>query len=120
MRGLTDGRGADAVLEAVGSPAATRLAVDLVRPGGVVSSVGVHTEEHFAFSPGEAYDRNLTFRSGRCPARHLMDRLLALVAEGHPPIDAVLSHRLPLEEGPRAYALFDERRDGCIKVVLQP
>ena len=52
----TSGRGADAVLEVVGSPEATRLAVDLVRPGGVISAVGVHTESSFAFSPGEAYE----------------------------------------------------------------
>jgi threonine dehydrogenase-like Zn-dependent dehydrogenase len=119
VKKLTEGRGADAVLEAVGSPAATRLAVDLVRPGGVIASVGVHTEEHLAFSPVEAYDKNLTYRSGRCPARHYMDRLLPLVADGVFPVDAVVSHRLPLEEGPRAYAIFDAKQDGCTKVVLE-
>jgi threonine dehydrogenase-like Zn-dependent dehydrogenase len=116
----TEGRGADAVLEAVGSPAATRLAVDLVRPGGVVASVGVHTEEQFAFSPVEAYDKNLTYRSGRCPARHYMERLLPLVREGRYPLGSVISHRLALEDGPEGYARFDARRDGCTKVVLTP
>lgn len=116
----TEGRGADAVLEVVGSPAATRLAVDLVRPGGVVASVGVHTEEHFAFGPAEAYDKNLTYRSGRCPARNQMERLLPLVSEGRYPLSTVISHRLPLEDGPRAYALFDRKQDGCTKVVLRP
>jgi threonine dehydrogenase-like Zn-dependent dehydrogenase len=91
-----------------------------VRPGGVLSSVGVHTEERFAFSPGEAYDRNLTYRSGRCPARHLMDRLLPLVAGGLLPVEFIISHRLSLDEGPRAYEIFDTRRDGCTKVVLRP
>jgi len=120
LRGMTGGRGADAVLEVVGSPAATRTAVDLVRPGGVVASVGVHTEEHFAFAPGEAYDRNLTYRTGRCPARHYMEELLPLVAEGHFLLGAVISHRMSLEDGPDAYALFDAKRDGCTKVVLTP
>jgi threonine dehydrogenase-like Zn-dependent dehydrogenase len=120
VRSLTDGRGADGVLEVVGSPAATRLAVDLVRPGGVLSSVGVHAEEHLALTPAEAYDRNLTYRTGRCPARHYIDRLLPLVARGQLRGDAVVSHRLALREGPRAYALFDEKKDGCIKVVLTP
>ncbi len=96
---MTEGRGADAVLEVVGSPAATRTAVDLVRPGGVVASVGVHTEEHLAFAPAEAYDRNLTYRTGRCPARHYMERLLPLLAEGRFPVGKVISHRLPLEDG---------------------
>jgi threonine dehydrogenase-like Zn-dependent dehydrogenase len=116
----TEGRGADAVLEVVGSPAATRLAVDLVRPGGVVASVGVHTEARFAFSPVEAYDKNLTYRSGRCPARHYMERLLPLVRQGRYPLSSVISHRLALEDGPEGYALFDAKQDGCTKVVLKP
>jgi threonine dehydrogenase-like Zn-dependent dehydrogenase len=120
LRELTEGRGADAVLEVVGSPGATRTAVDLVRPGGVVASVGVHTEEHLAFAPAEAYDRNLTYRTGRCPARHYMERLLPLLAEGRFPVGKVISHRLPLEAGPGAYALFDAKQDGCTKAVLQP
>jgi threonine dehydrogenase-like Zn-dependent dehydrogenase len=120
LREMTGGRGADAVLEVVGSPSATRTAVDLVRPGGVVASVGVHTEEHLAFAPSEAYDRNLTYRTGRCPARHYMERLLPLVVEGRFPLSSVISHRMPLEDGPRAYALFDEKREGCTKVVLAP
>ena len=120
LREMTDGRGADAVLEVVGSPAATRTAVDLLRPGGTLASVGVHTEPHLAFSPVEAYDKNLTYRTGRCPARHYMERLLPLVAAGRFPLPPVVSHRLSLEDGPRAYALFDGKKDGCTKVVLQP
>jgi threonine dehydrogenase-like Zn-dependent dehydrogenase len=120
IREVTEGRGADAVLEVVGSPAATRLAVDLVRPGGVVASVGVHTEAQFAFTPVEAYDKNLTYRSGRCPARHYMERLLPLVRQRRYPLSSVISHRLPLSEGPRGYALFDAKQDGCTKVVLKP
>ena len=67
----TDGRGADAVLELVGSPAAGRAAYELVRPGGIVSVVGVHTDPAFPFTPAEAYDKNLTYRVGRCPARQI-------------------------------------------------
>jgi threonine dehydrogenase-like Zn-dependent dehydrogenase len=120
IRDLTEGRGADAVLEVVGSPQATRLAFDLVRPGGVVASVGVHTEDHLAFTPGEAYDKNLTYRTGRCPARHYMERLLPLVLERSLPLASVISHRMRLEDGPRGYALFDAKGDGCTKVVLAP
>jgi threonine dehydrogenase-like Zn-dependent dehydrogenase len=120
VRELTEGRGADAVLEIVGSPAATRLAVDLVRPGGIVASVGVHTETQFAFTPVEAYDKNLTYRAGRCPARHYMERLLPLVEQGRFPLRSLVSHRLPLADGPRAYRLFDAKQDGCTKVLLKP
>ncbi len=120
IREATAGRGADAVLEAVGAPSATRLAIDLVRPGGVVSIVGVHTSEHFAFSPVEAYDKNLTIRIGRCPARRYVERLLDLVARRRYDLASILSHRLPLARGVEAYELFDRKLDGCTKVLLEP
>lgn len=116
----TEGRGADAVLEVVGSPEATRLAVDLVRPGGVVSAVGVHTESTFAFSPIEAYDKNITYRAGRCPVRHYMERLLPILQEKKYDLSAIVSHRLKLDEGVRAYELFEKKLESCTKVVLTP
>lgn len=70
IRELTGGRGVDAVLEAIGSPESAVLAFDLIRPGGTISIVGVHHEAGFPFSPGQAYDKNLTWRIGRCPAHH--------------------------------------------------
>lgn len=116
----TDGRGADVVLEAVGSAAASRSAYELVRTGGTISAVGVHTEPTFAFSPGEVYDKNLTYRAGRCPARAYMDRLLELVRAAKYDLSSIVSHRLPLSEGPGAYETFDRHADACTKVVLRP
>jgi threonine dehydrogenase-like Zn-dependent dehydrogenase len=116
----TEGRGVDTVLEVVGSPEATRLAVEMIRPGGVISAAGVHTEAHFTFSPGEAYDKNLTYRAGRCPVRGYMERALRLAASKGDELSSVITHRLALSEGPRAYRLFDRKEDGCIKVVLRP
>ncbi len=116
----TGGRGVDGVVEAVGSPGATRTAVDLVRHGGTVAAVGVHTEASFAFAPGEAYDRNLTYRAGRCPARRYMERALAVIASERYDLDRLISHRLSLEEGVDAYAMFAERRPGCTKILLAP
>jgi len=115
----TDGQGADAVLEVVGSADALRSAYDLVRPGGTVSVVGVH-HQGFAFSPSEAYDKNLTFRIGRCPARHVLQELIPVVQQKRFDLASVLSHRLPLDRGVEGYRLFDERRDGCTKVLLLP
>jgi len=120
VREATGGRGADAVLEAVGSPEATRLAFDLARPGGTVAAVGVHTEPHLTFSPGEAYDKNLTYRTGRAPARRYMERLLQLIQSRKYDLGALISHRLTLEDAPRGYDLFDRRLEGCTKVVLVP
>lgn len=120
VREATGGRGADAVVEAVGTPEATRLAVDLARPGGTVSAVGVHTEPAFAFTPGEAYDKNLTYRAGRCPARAYLDRLLARLAERDLGVAALVSHRLPLADAAHAYRIFSGKLDGCTKPVLVP
>ena len=120
LREATDGRGPDAVLEVVGSPDAGKLAYDLVRPGGTISVVGVHNENHFSFSPADAYDKNLTYRVGRCPARHWMPQLLPLLQSRKYDLAPVLSHRMPLERGTEAYEMFDRKEDGCIKVVLTP
>ncbi len=120
LREATEGRGADAVLEVVGHPTASELAIKMVRPGGIVASVGVHTEEHFEFSPAEAYDKNLTYKTGRCPARYYMDRLIPLVQEKKYDFASVISHRLPLHQGTKGYEIFDKKLDGCTKVALSP
>lgn len=116
----TGGRGVEVVLEAVGSAEATRLAFQLVRPGGTIAAVGVHHEAEFPFSPGQAYDKNLTYRIGRAPARHYMDNLLPLAERRSEELAWLFTHRVGLEAGPDAYPMFAERRDGCIKVGLEP
>jgi threonine dehydrogenase-like Zn-dependent dehydrogenase len=120
LREATEGRGADAVLEAAGGLQAARLAFDLVRPGGTLSAVAVHTEDRLAFSPTEAYDKNLTFRTGRAPARHYMERLLPVIQSRRYDLGALISHRMSLADGPHGYDIFDQRLEGCTKVVLVP
>jgi threonine dehydrogenase-like Zn-dependent dehydrogenase len=120
IRDATEGRGADAVVEAVGSQQSTRLAFDLVRPGGTIAALGVHTETHLAIAPAEIYDKNLTYRAGRAPARTYMEKLLPLIRSGRYDLGTLISHRLPLSEGPRGYDLFDRKLEGCTKVVLRP
>ncbi|MFQ6112568.1 MAG: alcohol dehydrogenase family protein [bacterium] len=120
LQDATDGRGADAVLEVVGSASASRNAFKLVRPGGIISTVGVHTEEKIPFSPAEAYGKNLTYKIGRCPARYYMERLLKLVQETKYDLVSIISHRLPLNQGVEAYRIFDQKLQGCAKVVLVP
>ncbi len=120
VRAATAGRGADSVLEAVGSVAAGSLAFELVRAGGTIAVVGVHHEASIPFSPGAAYDRNLTFRIGRCPARSVMDELIPIARRHRVAIEALFTHRVGLENGPAAYAMFDARCEGCIKVALVP
>lgn len=117
---LTEGRGADGAIEAVGAAPATRTAADLLRPGGRLAALGVHTEPHLALSPGELYDRNLTYAAGRCPARHYMPASLELAARDGELIGSLISHRLPLDEGVDAYRRFAAREPGWNKVVLLP
>ncbi len=118
VRSRTEGQGADAAIEAVGSASATKVAADALRYGGRIGAVGVHTEAHLALSPGELYDRNLTYAAGRCPARHFMPAALELAARHQERIASLVSHRLPLAEGVAAYRHFAARAPGWNKVVL--
>lgn len=118
IRSLTEGRGADAVMEVVGSDKALNLAIDLIRPGGTISSVGVHTAKHFSFSPGEAYDKNLVYKSGRCPARFYAEKLLREEVPQRYAIENIITHEFSLSEGAKAYTIFDQKMDNCIKAVL--
>lgn len=118
VRERTGGRGVDRVVEAVGSFEATRTAADLLRPGGVLAAVGVHTEPHLALSPGEVYDRNLTYAAGRCPARRMLPAALDMAQRDASLLGALISHRLPLSEGVSAYRRFAAREEGWAKVVL--
>jgi threonine dehydrogenase-like Zn-dependent dehydrogenase len=117
---LTGGRGADAVLEAVGAAGALDLGIRLARPGATVSIAGYHTADSYPLPIQAAYGKNLTFKIGRCHARRYIDVLLPLVLAGRLRHTEIVSHELPLGEGARGYALFAEHRDQAIKVLLVP
>src|SRR5687767_1422203 len=108
---MTNGRGADAVMEVVGSADALRLAIDLLRPGGTISSVGVHTAKNFSFSPGEAYDKNLIYKIGRCPAYYYAEKLLREGVIQQYPVEKIITHHFDLDKGASAYVIFDRKLD---------
>ena len=120
IRDVSDGRGADAVMEAVGTHSAVRLAIGMVRPGGMISSVGVCNDAYLAFSPVEAYNKNLTYKIGRCPARHMMDELIPVVQKKKYNITSLFSHKMKLSEGVHGYDIFANKKDNCVKVLLRP
>ena len=121
VRELTHGRGADAVLEAVGHPKALDLAIDVVRPAGVVSIAGYHTEPAYSLPIQKAYTKNLTLKIGRCNARKYMQQLLPLVLENRiPQITSIITHVLPLADARKGYDIFANRKDNAIKVLLKP
>lgn len=120
VRDHTEGRGADAVLEAVGNPSALDLALQVIRPGAVVSIAGYHTEASYSFPIQYAYTKNLTLKIGRCHARKYMTQLLPLVEQKQVRLTDIITHTLPLNEGVRGYEIFSNRLDNAIKVLLKP
>lgn len=116
----TDGRGADAVIEAVGRPETVHLAFELVRTGGVISMVGVLLQQDLAFPMGTAFMKDITFRVGLINVQRFLPPLLALVRSNTIDPTVLISHHLPLASGREAYDLFGQRKDGCMKVVLTP
>lgn len=120
IRKVTHGRGADAVLEAVGGFDPMKTAFKLLRPGGILASAGVQTYEQFPFNPPDIYDKNLILKAGRCSVRHYLDKLIPLVQNGDLKITDVITHTLPLDEGVEGYRIFDEEKDSTMKVLLKP
>lgn len=119
VRQATGGHGVDGVMELVGLPPAQELAFQLMRPGGLMSVIGCHCTPNFAFSPVDAYDKNLTYKTGRCPARFYMDQLTDRVAKGEFELDPFVTHRFAPEECERAYEIFSKQLDGCTKAVIE-
>lgn len=114
---LTDGEGADVVIEAVGGSATLKLAFELVRGGGHISAVGVTAEDTFAYPLMSSLTKDVTFRIGVANIHRDIDATLALVQGGRIDPTVVVSHRLPLDQAPEGYRLF-ERREAS-KVILR-
>jgi threonine dehydrogenase-like Zn-dependent dehydrogenase len=115
----TDGRGADAVIDAVGHPDAFEGAIDAVRPGGTVVVLGVYASETAQIQLGAYWARGITIRfAGLTPVLPWWDHAMSALERGLIDPTPLISHRLPLEEAATGYALFDRRE--ATKVVLLP
>lgn len=140
IRDMTQGRGADVCVEAVGfepdrnladraksvlnfekgSPKVLEACMSAVRRGGIVSVLGVYPTTYDNFPIGQFFDKGITLRGGQAPAHVHIDKLLGFVAEGKVKLDDIITHRLPLSEVAHGYDIFKKREDGCVKVVLDP
>lgn len=118
IRAATGGLGADACIECVGAPSAIETALDCVRGGATVSSVGVPSELEGSFPYVQAWMRDLSFRAGWCNVHAYMRPLLDLLAGGRLRPELVVTHRMPLADAVEGYRLFAERK--AAKVLLQP
>jgi threonine dehydrogenase-like Zn-dependent dehydrogenase len=93
-----------------------------VRRGGVVSISGVYGGEADPMPMMTMFDRGLTIRMGQCHVKRWIDDIWpVLMTDGDPlGTETLATHRLPLSEAPDAYAMFQAKSDGCVKVVLKP
>lgn len=102
--------------------AALQTAFSVVRRGGTVSISGVYGGAVDPIPMMQLFDKQLTLRMGQANVRRWVDDLLPLAAADDDPLGVLdlRTHRLPLEQAPEAYAMFQAKEDGCIKVVLDP
>lgn len=91
VKELTNGRGADAVIEVVGLSPALRTGYDLLRPWGIISSVGVHNGE-IPWDGNEAYGKNLRVQMGRCPVRSVSEKALEVLKKNQSRLGYVSFH----------------------------
>ena len=115
---VSHGRGAPAVIEAVGTDKALTLAMATVAPRGTVVAVGAHHNPAAPLDTGQAFARELTLRFAVGDPIAVRDEVLALVRSGQVDPTVVISHRLPLDEVAHGYELFHRRK--ATKVVLTP
>jgi threonine dehydrogenase-like Zn-dependent dehydrogenase len=142
---MTAGRGPDCCIDAVGTeahagasfdavvdrakqvmllgtdrPHVLREAIFCCRKGGTVSIPGVYLGmlDHVPF--GAAMNKGLTLRTGQTHVQRYLEPLLRRIETGQIDPSFVITHRLPLAEAPRAYKIFCDKKESCIKVVLKP
>ncbi|KAG7118728.1 putative zinc-type alcohol dehydrogenase-like protein like [Verticillium longisporum] len=109
VKELTEGRGADIVIEVVGHSSALDTGFKLLRPWGTISSVGVHNGE-IPWTGNQAYGKNLTVKMGRCPVRSMFPRALALLEKKQRLLDFMTDTIMPLSDAVKGYEIFDSMK----------
>jgi threonine dehydrogenase-like Zn-dependent dehydrogenase len=141
VRELTDGRGVDRAIDAVGMEAdgspvsrflqTTKLVPDRlqalwqsgrsVRRGGTISLAGVYSGAVPMAPIGEMFDRQLTVTMGQANVKRWVPELMPLLTDDDPlGVADLTTHEVPLDRAPEMYEKFQKKEDGCIKVVLRP
>ena len=97
-------------------------AFESVRRGGTVSIIGVYGGMTDPFPMLKLFDKGVQIRMGQAHVRRWTDQILPLLLDDSDPlgVDDLATHRLPLDEAPRAYEMFQKKQDGAIKIVLKP
>ena len=120
---LTDGKGVDAAIEALGAEETFMNCVRATRPGGTISNVGYHGEGDYVGIPRLDWGVGMndkTIRTGLCPGgRERMTRLLRFLAVGRIDPTPMTTHRFPFVEIEKAFGMMDRKEDGIIKPLIQ-
>jgi threonine dehydrogenase-like Zn-dependent dehydrogenase len=146
---MTNGRGPDSAIDAVGSeahalggvmekaidvvdsvkqklkieqdrPQVLREAIKCVRKGGTLSIPGAYIGMVDTFPIGTVMNKGLTIKSGQTHVQHYMPTLLEKIESGEIDPSFVITHTVGLDKAPEMYETFRDKKDGCIKVVLKP
>lgn len=140
IREMTEGRGADLCIDAVGfepdrnlidrakavvnfekgSIKVLNACLSAVRRGGTISILGVYVTPFDNFNLGQIFDKGISIRAGQAPVHAIIDKLMNYVETGRVTLDDIITHRLSLDEVSKGYEIFDKKQDGCVKVVLDP
>jgi threonine dehydrogenase-like Zn-dependent dehydrogenase len=141
MLDLTDGRGVDAALDAVGMEAegsfidsflqATKMQVDKayalrqciasIRRGGTLSISGVYAGPVQMFPLGDLFDMQIQVRMGQANVRAYVDDIMPLLTDEDPlGTQDLKTHEMPLQDAPLGYEIFQKKQDGAIKCILKP
>jgi len=122
IKQLTDGRGVDVAIEALGRQETFENALRSIRPGGTLSSLGVYSGKLIA--PYEAFYAGLGDQkivTTLCPGgKERMRRLMAMIEHRRVDLSALITHKFALDDIDAAFDLFSGQRDGVLKVALYP
>ncbi len=94
-------------------------AIQAVRPGGTASSMGVSVESSIGFPVRGAFFKDLALKMGICNARNFILPLMPLIQAGKLQPARIITHTIPLTDGPKGYAIFDKKEDRAIEVMLK-
>ena len=156
LRSMTDGRGPDSVIDAVGMEAhgaplgkiahqlagmlpdavaatliekggvdrlaALHVAIDVVRRGGTISLSGVYGGAVDLMPMMDLFDKQIQLRMGQANVKRWVDEIMPLLQDDGDPLGAedLATHKLPLDQAPHAYEIFQRKEEGAIKILLQP
>jgi alcohol dehydrogenase len=119
---LTDGRGVDAAIEALGTQTTFEAALRVLRPGGTLSSLGVYSGDlRIPLGPFAAGLGDHVIVTTLCPGgKERMRRLMNVIASRRVNLAPMVTHRFKLDDIAAAYELFSHQRDAVLKVAITP